>query len=137
MNNDGCNNINKDSLVLLYYCTPVLGLKETSQSQEGVVTGKMSAIDFSESAFDGLINLLQEMFNTTLMTKEEEVEKRFIRDKLISDLGGEEAARDIRQAFQLFDKDGDGVVDSAKLGLLLRALGHNPPSPQPMRRWQR
>ncbi len=88
----------------------------------------MSAVGFSQSAIDGLINLLQEMFSATSMAEgeEEEEEERSAGDELVSHLGGEEAVGEVREAFQLFDKDGDGVVDSAELGPLLRALGHNP-----------
>lgn len=41
---------------------------------------------------------------------------------------GEELVRECRESFQLFDKDGDGTIDSKELGPLLRALGQNPAS---------
>lgn len=31
-----------------------------------------------------------------------------------------------REAFNLYDKDHDGVISTQKLGVILRSLGHNP-----------
>ncbi|KRX07131.1 hypothetical protein PPERSA_09345 [Pseudocohnilembus persalinus] len=33
---------------------------------------------------------------------------------------------DYREAFQLFDKDSDGIIKTDQLGLLIRSLNHNP-----------
>ena len=31
-----------------------------------------------------------------------------------------------REAFNMYDKDHDGVISTHKLGVMLRSLGHNP-----------
>ena len=33
---------------------------------------------------------------------------------------------EFREAFSLFDKDGDGVITSCELGTVMRSLGQNP-----------
>ena len=33
---------------------------------------------------------------------------------------------EFKEAFSLFDKDGDGTVSSSELGTVLRSLGQNP-----------
>lgn len=38
----------------------------------------------------------------------------------------EDKVQEYRQAFNLFDKDNDGIITTDKLGVLLRSLGHNP-----------
>jgi hypothetical protein len=37
-----------------------------------------------------------------------------------------EQVSELRDAFQLFDKDGDGTITSVELGVVIRALGQNP-----------
>ncbi|VDI50101.1 uncharacterized protein LOC143067915 isoform X3 [Mytilus galloprovincialis] len=38
----------------------------------------------------------------------------------------EDKVREYREAFNLYDKDHDGVISTHKLGVILRSLGHNP-----------
>jgi calmodulin len=33
---------------------------------------------------------------------------------------------EIREAFQVFDKDGSGFINSRELGMVMRSLGQNP-----------
>jgi len=35
-------------------------------------------------------------------------------------------ASEIREAFQVFDKDGSGFISSRELGMVMRSLGQNP-----------
>lgn len=42
----------------------------------------------------------------------------------------EEQIADYKEAFSLFDKDGDGVIKVADLGLLVRSLNLNPTESQ-------
>jgi calmodulin len=37
-----------------------------------------------------------------------------------------EQVSELRDAFKLFDKDGDGTITSVELGVVIRALGQNP-----------
>jgi len=36
------------------------------------------------------------------------------------------AAAEFREAFSLFDKNGDGCISSKELGIVMRSLGQNP-----------
>lgn len=38
----------------------------------------------------------------------------------------EEQISEYREAFQLFDRDGDGTITAAELGVVLRSFGMNP-----------
>jgi len=38
----------------------------------------------------------------------------------------EEQIAEFKEAFALFDKDGDGTIDSDELGSVMRSLGHQP-----------
>jgi len=38
----------------------------------------------------------------------------------------EEQIAEFKEAFSLFDKDGDGTIDADELGTVLRSLGHQP-----------
>ena len=38
----------------------------------------------------------------------------------------EEQIADFKEAFSLFDKDGDGIIKIAELALLIRSLNQNP-----------
>ena len=38
----------------------------------------------------------------------------------------EEQIADFKEAFLIFDKDGDGTIDSKELGTVMRSLGQNP-----------
>lgn len=38
----------------------------------------------------------------------------------------EKKVKELKEAFVLFDKDGDGHIDRAELGTVMRSLGHNP-----------
>lgn len=38
----------------------------------------------------------------------------------------EEEIEEFKQAFALFDKDGDGTISSKELGTVMRSLGQNP-----------
>ena len=39
---------------------------------------------------------------------------------------GSEQIAEFREAFSLFDKDGDGIVSTKELVTIMRSLGHNP-----------
>ena len=38
----------------------------------------------------------------------------------------EEQIAELKEAFSLFDKDGDGAITTKELGTVMRSLGHNP-----------
>lgn len=38
----------------------------------------------------------------------------------------DEQIADFREAFSLFDKDGDGTISAKELGIVIRSLGQNP-----------
>ncbi len=38
----------------------------------------------------------------------------------------EEQIADFKEAFSLFDKDGDGTISAKELGIVMRSLGQNP-----------
>ena len=38
----------------------------------------------------------------------------------------EEQIAEFKEAFSLFDKDGDGVITTKELGTVMRSLGQNP-----------
>lgn len=38
----------------------------------------------------------------------------------------EEQINEFKEAFSLFDKDGDGVISTQELGTVMRSVGHNP-----------
>lgn len=38
----------------------------------------------------------------------------------------EEQINEFKEAFSLFDKDGDGVISAQELGTVMRSVGHNP-----------
>ena len=38
----------------------------------------------------------------------------------------EEQIAEFKEAFSLFDRDGDGTIDSDELGTVMRSLGHQP-----------
>lgn len=38
----------------------------------------------------------------------------------------EEQIAEFKEAFALFDRDGDGTIDSDELGTVMRSLGHQP-----------
>ncbi|KAK2497743.1 hypothetical protein MC885_007895 [Smutsia gigantea] len=44
----------------------------------------------------------------------------------MADLLTEEQVAEIREAFSLFDKDGDGTITTQELGTIMRSLGQNP-----------
>lgn len=44
----------------------------------------------------------------------------------MSDKLTEEQVAEFREAFKIFDKDGDGKIDRTELGTVMRALGQNP-----------
>ena len=56
------------------------------------------------------------------------VERKFIKFlvKLQADQLTEEQIAEFKEAFSLFDKDGDGTITTKELGTVMRALGQNP-----------
>lgn len=42
----------------------------------------------------------------------------------------EDEVEDYREAFNNFDKDGDGSIDEAELGIVMRSLGYSPTNQQ-------
>jgi len=44
----------------------------------------------------------------------------------MADQYSEEQIAEFKEAFSLFDKDGDGTIDSEELGTVLRSLGNQP-----------
>ena len=56
------------------------------------------------------------------------VERKFIKFlvKLQADQLTEEQIAEFKEAFSLFDKDGDGTITTKELGTVMRSLGQNP-----------
>lgn len=50
----------------------------------------------------------------------------------MSDQLTEEQIAEYKEAFSLFDKDGDGTITSKELGTVMRSIGHNP-SPEDLK----
>ena len=48
------------------------------------------------------------------------------REKLQADQLTEEQIAEFKEAFSLFDKDGDGTITTKELGTVMRSLGQNP-----------
>jgi len=48
----------------------------------------------------------------------------------------EQQRAEVRQAFDLFDQDGQGVIDASALKVVLRALGFEPRKEEVPRRYQ-
>uniref|UniRef100_A0A8C7USR3 EF-hand domain-containing protein n=1 Tax=Oncorhynchus mykiss TaxID=8022 RepID=A0A8C7USR3_ONCMY len=44
----------------------------------------------------------------------------------MSEQGVEEGTEHFKEAFSLFDKDGDGTITTKELGTVMRSLGQNP-----------
>lgn len=42
----------------------------------------------------------------------------------------EEQIREFKEAFNIFDKDGDGTISGKELGVVMRSLGQNPTEKQ-------
>nr|CAD7569431.1 unnamed protein product [Timema californicum] len=53
-------------------------------------------------------------------------QKRPVLDALQADQLTEEQIAEFKEAFSLFDKDGDGTITTKELGTVMRSLGQNP-----------
>ncbi|KAK3516854.1 hypothetical protein QTP70_027075 [Hemibagrus guttatus] len=56
----------------------------------------------------------------------EAMEYLFLKDNLRADQLTEEQIAEFKEAFSLFDKDGDGTITTKELGTVMRSLGQNP-----------
>lgn len=57
------------------------------------------------------------------------LEKCFVNDVIVfiqADQLTEEQIAEFKEAFSLFDKDGDGTITTKELGTVMRSLGQNP-----------
>ena len=54
------------------------------------------------------------------------IEKIYIGNTISTDQLTEEQIAEFKEAFSLFDKDGDGTITTKELGVVMRSLGQNP-----------
>ncbi|KAG1931879.1 calmodulin-3 [Pimephales promelas] len=76
----------------------------------------------SDSAACGSIPIFRPPFvNPSRRRRETDREKEKMADQLT-----EEQIAEFKEAFSLFDKDGDGTITTKELGTVMRSLGQNP-----------
>ena len=107
--------------VLMPHCTGRSGYSETTTSGCGV---GVASVDID-----------RQIISMTCLTsnrvegdqeRERERERRRERERELSQLMTEEQIAELREAFSLFDKDGDGTITTRELGTVMRSLGQNP-----------